>query len=88
MRILARFAGFLLHWVIDLLLLWQWSIPAWIALVLHYWMQLSLWWFAAGLALWIFRILFGRWFIGWATRCGAQRDPPKENKNPYSNKSK
>jgi hypothetical protein len=24
------------------------------------------------------------WLIGWAANCGNEKDPPKENKNPYS----
>jgi hypothetical protein len=24
------------------------------------------------------------WFTGWAASCGNEKDPPKENKNPYS----
>ena len=83
----VRIAEFVVGWIIDLLFHWKWSIPAWIALALRSWLQISLWWFAAGLALWIFRILLGRWFLGWAILCGTQKDPPKANINPYSNKT-
>ena len=34
--------------------------------------------------LWILRMLLGMWLIGWARACGAEKDSPKENKNPYS----
>ena len=80
--------GFWLCLLLNLLLNLEWSIPAWICLALHFWLGLSLWWFAGALALWVGRILLGMWFVGWAARCGAEKDPPKENKNPYSVKGK
>ena len=86
MRKAKREGSFLLCLLINLLLNLEWSIPAWILLALHIWLDISLWWFVGGLALWILRILFGMWLIGWAADCGSQKDPPKENKNPYSKK--
>ena len=41
-------------------------------------------WFAGGLGLWILVIFAKMWLMGWAIDCGKQKDPPKENKNPYS----
>jgi hypothetical protein len=32
--------------------------------------------------------LLGMWLMGWASACGNQKDPPKENKNPYSVKGR
>jgi hypothetical protein len=86
MRRTSRSRSFLLCFLVNLLLNLEWSIPAWIALALHSWLGISIWWFVGGLTLWILRVLFGMWFIGWAADCGAQKDPPKENKNPYSKK--
>ena len=79
--------GFLLCLLINMLLNLEWSIPAWILLGLHLWLDISVWWFVGGLALWILRILLGMWFFRWATACGKEKDPPKENKNPYSAKN-
>ena len=76
--------SFLLCLLINLVLNLEWSIPAWILLALHFWMDISLWWFAGGLAFWILRVLAGMWLMGWARSCGNEKDPPKENKNPYS----
>lgn len=73
--------------LVNLLLNLEWSIPAWILLALHLWLEISIWWFIGGLAFWIIRIMLGMWFMGWAVSCGSQKDPPKENKNPYSKKS-
>lgn len=79
--------GFFLSLLMSLLMNLQWSIPAWILLALHFWLDISIWWFVGGLAFWIVSILAGMWLIGWAASCGNQKDPPKENKNPYSVKS-
>ena len=76
--------GFFLCLLVNLLLNLQWSIPAWILLVLHFWLEISIWWFVGGLAFWILSILADMWLIGWASDCSSQKDPPKENKNPYS----
>ena len=84
MRRVKNTGGFLLCAVINLLLNFEWSIPAWILLALHIWLEISVWWFAGGLALWVLRVLLGMWFMRWATRCGNIKEQPKENKNPYS----
>ena len=65
----------------------EWSIPAWILLALHFWLDISILWFVGGLAFWILRILAGMWLMGWAVACGNEKDPQKENKNPYSFKN-
>ncbi len=74
--------------LINMLLNLEWSIPAWILLGLHAWLGISLRWFAGALLLWILRALAGMWIVGWAAECGSQKDPPKENKNPYSVKGR
>ena len=84
MRRTGRSGSFWLCLVLNLLLNLEWSIPAWILLGLHFWLGLSLWWFAAALLLWILSIQAGMWFMGWAADVGNRPDPPKENKNPYS----
>ena len=84
MRRTGNRGGFLLCLLINLVLNLEWSIPPWILLGLHFWFGLSLWWFIGGLALWVLRVLAGMLFMSWAADCGNMRDPPKENKNPYS----
>jgi len=71
--------SFLLCLLINLLLNMEWSIPAWILLALHIGLDLSIWWFIGGLAFWVIRLLLGMWLMGWASACGNQKDPPKEN---------
>lgn len=84
MRKTNRSGSFLLCLLINLLLNLEWSIPAWILLALHFWLNISFWWFAGGLAFWILSVVTGMWIMGWARSCGNEKDPPKENKNPYS----
>ena len=83
-----RSGSFLTVLLINMLLNFSWSIPAWVLLGLHFWLNISVWWFVAGLVFWIVSILIGMKFIGWATDCGNRKDPVKENKNPYSEKRK
>ena len=82
----TRSGGFFVSFLINLLLNLQWSIPAWILLGLYLWLDISIWWFIGGLAFWALRILLGMWFIRLMARWGNHKDPPKENKNPYSKK--
>lgn len=86
MRRTKHSSSFWLCMLINLLLNLEWSIPAWILLALHICLDISIWWFVGGLAFWLFSILFGMWIMGWAADCGSMKDPPKENKNPYSTK--
>ena len=87
MKRVEHTGGFWLCLLLNLLLNWQWSIPGWVLLGLHLWLRIPVWWAVGGFALWILRILLGMWLYRWAARCGAEKDPPKENKNPYSKKS-
>ena len=86
MRRTKRSFGFLLCLLINLLLNLEWSIPAWILLALHILLGISVWWFIGGLAFWILAVWLGTWLMGLAVRYGNEKDPPKENKNPYSKK--
>ncbi len=88
MRRTKRGGSFLLCLLINMVLNPEWSFPAWILLGLHFWLGISIWWFVGALALWIGRLLLGMWFMGWAADCSRLKDPPKENKNPYSAKGK
>ena len=88
MRRTKRSGSFLLCLLINLLLNIEWSIPAWILLALHIWLNISIWWFIGGLCLWLMSVLIWMWIMGWATECGNQKDPQKENKNPYSVKGR
>ena len=84
MRRTKQNGGFFLCLLINLLLNLEWAIPAGILLALHFWLDISIRWFVGGLILWILSICLGMWLMGWAAASGSLKDPPKENKNPYS----
>ncbi len=84
MRRTKHTGSFLLCLLINMALNLEWSIPAWILLAIHIWLGISIWWFIGALVFWILGIVLGMWLMGWAADCGNRKDPPKENKNPYS----
>ncbi len=84
MRHTRRYGSFFLCLIVNLVLNLEWSIPAFLLLALHIWLDISIWWFIGGLAFWVLRILFGMWIMRWAVKCSSVKDPPKRNKNPYS----
>ena len=84
MRRTGRDGSFFACLLINMLLNLEWGIPALVLLALHLWLGIAIWWSIGALCLWIFCILLGMWIMGWATDCGNIKDPPKENKNPYS----
>ena len=57
-----------------------------VLIIVKFVLDISIWWFVGGLVFWLLRILLGMWIMGWAASCGNEKDPPKENKNPYSKK--
>ena len=88
MRRTSRNSGFWLCLIINLFLNAEAAIPAVILFVLHFFTELSLWWTALALGLWIIYALVITLFFSWVSKCGSEPPPPKKNKNPYSNNSK
>lgn len=86
MRKISQIGRFILRLLINMLLNLEWTIPAWVLLALHFWLGISIKWFIGALAFWIISRIVDMWFIDWAVFCGNHKDPPKENKNPYSKK--
>lgn len=86
MRKTKRTGNFLVCLLFNMFLNFEWSIPAWVLLILHFWVGLPLICFWIAFAAWIIIMLSWMSIIGWASDCSSQPDPPKENKNPYSNK--
>lgn len=84
MRKNKRSGNFLISLFFNILLNFEGIIPAAVLLVLHFWLDISIWWSAAALALWLLWIILWMLFMGWANECGNTPDKPKENKNPYS----
>lgn len=75
--------GFLLCFLMNLILNLEWSVPAWILLALHFWLKISIWWFAGALGLWIALMLGQTIVIKWVNS-SSEPTEPQENKNPYS----
>ena len=86
MRRTTRRGSFLLCLFFNLLLNLEGSVPALILVAMHLWLGISIWWAVGAFVLWILGIVVGMWLMGWAVDCGNEKDPPKENKNPYSKK--
>lgn len=86
MRQPKRKSGFALSLLLSLLFNLEWTVPAWIFLGLHFWKGVSLWWFVISIVLWVMFILLRVVAFGSLARAGNYKDPPKENKNPYSRK--
>lgn len=91
MRRLRPDDNFIIALLLNIVFHFEWSIPAWILLILHFWIGLPLKWFLIALGLWIVGLIIWMYvvgaFYGWAAKCGQTKDPVKENKNPYSVKN-
>ncbi len=81
-----RKRGLFLSFLISLVFNLEWTVPAWIFLGLHFWKGISIWWFVGSIALWVLFVMLKAFVFGSLTRAGNYKDPPKENKNPYSKK--
>ncbi len=86
MRQPKKQSGFLLSVLLTLIFNLEWTIPAWILLALHFICGLSLWYSAVALSLWIVGIVLKSLLLRLLNKAGNYKDPPKENKNPYSSK--
>ena len=78
--------GFFAALGINLIFDLEWTIPAWILLVVHFIFKISIWWFVGALILWIIGVAIKTAVFSWLIHVGNIPDPPKENKNPYSSK--
>jgi ABC-type transport system involved in cytochrome bd biosynthesis fused ATPase/permease subunit len=76
--------GFFLCLLWHALLYLPWSLPAWIALALHFAAGISLTWFWVALGAWFFAILLRTLLVMFARFGFSHRIPVPENKNPYS----
>ncbi len=76
----------LIAFLINLILNFEGSIPAWFFLAMHFIFGWSIWFFVIALAIWVLGIMLWMFLIGWASSCSTP-DPPKEKKNPYSAKN-
>lgn len=66
----------------------HWILPSIVLLILHFCIDLSIWYAVAAFVLWLLSVFFWMKIIEWSSKCSNTPDPPKENKNPYSVKEK
>lgn len=76
--------GFFAALGINLIFDLEWTIPAWILLVLHFVFDISILWFIGAIALWVVGVGVKTAVFSWLIREGNRPELPKENKNPYS----
>ena len=63
--------GFILCLVLNMIFQLGWTVPAWVLLILHFIIGISLWWFVAALAVWFLIILGITIFLAAVTRTGS-----------------
>ena len=83
MRSTKRAGNFFLTLLFNMILNFEWSIPAWVLLAMHYFLGWRILWFWIALGAWVLDILLWMHFMGLASRCDT-KTPYRENKNPYS----
>ena len=49
--------GFILCFLLNIILNLGWTIPAWVLLICHFVFKISLWWFVGALAIWFVAVL-------------------------------
>ena len=80
--------GFFLCFISNMALHFWWGLIALVLLILHFWLDTP--WFLS----WLFAAIWGTHSLiltaiaYWANRCSEERDPVRQNKNPYSAKDK
>ncbi len=87
MRRPAQTGSFLLSLLFGLLLNLEGLIPAVILFALHVIVGFPLWPSVVCVCLWVVSIAVQMAFFRFAAGCANEKDPPKENKNPYSVKN-
>lgn len=85
---MKRFFEYIFNVFLSLVFHWYWSIPAWILLILHFTLGISIWWFVGALLLWIIGVRVFVHVVGWLTHMGNQPEKENKNKNPYSKNGK
>ena len=80
-----RDGGFWLCFLMNLIFDLEWSIPAWLLLILRFVLDWSIWLFVAALVAFFVGVFLKTAFFSWAASVGNTPDVPKKNLNPYSN---
>lgn len=78
--------GFFIALGFNLIFNLEWTIPAWLLLALHFIFDISLWWFAGAMLIWLSITALYTIFLCWVSKVSNTPEIKKENKNPYSAK--
>ena len=76
--------GFFLCLFWHMVLFAEWTIPAWVLLILHFVLHLSILWFWLALGVWFLALLLRTLLVVWTRYCVRHHTPVPANKNPYS----
>jgi len=87
LRRTKRGYGFFFSLLINIFLNLEGAIPAVILLILHYIVDISIWWSVLAFALWIIYLIIWMLILGFVSRCSNTPDRKTVNKNPYSSTS-
>lgn len=79
--------GFWLCFLMNLIFSLEWSIPAWLLLIMHFVLNWSLLLFVGALGVFIIGVFAKTAVLCWAASAGSVPDKPKKNLNPYSAKN-
>lgn len=79
----AETENFFLAYLLNVVLNLEWSIPAWILLGLHFWLDVPIYFFWIALGFWLGGTLLVMLVIA-LIRKSIPPDKPTVNKNPYS----
>lgn len=79
-----RKRGFFLCLIFNMLISIWGLIPAFVLLILHFWLKISLWWAAGLFAAWILFVVLWTVIVYVVNRYCVVEDKPRKNKNPYS----
>lgn len=81
--------GFFICLLINILLNFEGSIPAWIFLGLHLWLEVPpIWFFWGALAIWMLGILGWMLVMDFASKNATPSRKNRKNANPYSSKTR
>ena len=84
MRRANRNNGFILCFILNLLLNFEWSIPAWFFLIMHFCVKWPLWLFLVTFIGWLLFYLIVTIILCWVSSCSNDETQKKVNRNPYS----
>ncbi len=80
--------GFLLSFVMNLIIHFQWGIAVAVTLILWLWLKVSFWFVAAAMLIWVGCAAISAGIMVWGNQCSnAPSAPQKPNLNPYSAKN-